>query len=404
MTPAEPSGPRPLALAGLKVVDFSRLLPGPYASLVLADLGAAVTKIETPRGGDYLRWMPPLAGEFSYAFNALNTGKRSLAVDLKRAEGVEIVRRLCSDADVVLESFRPGVMERLGLGYDALEAINPGLIYCAISGYGQDGPYKHRAGHDLNYQALGGVTGLAGPVGGPPMLTPVQIADIGGGSMWALVGILAALHARAATGKGRFVDVSMSEGALAFLQMGAAAHLAGAGPAPPRGDDTLTGGQPCYGVYETSDGGFMTVAALEPKFWQAFCGAVDRPDLLNKQYGSGDGARRTRSEITALFASRTRAEWEAVFAPVDACVEPVLRVDELASHPLHVERRNVIEDAAGIPRLRTPIRPRDADAPAVAPGLGGDTRELLEELGYETSAIEALLAAGVVALPKGTTS
>ncbi|MCB9728329.1 MAG: CoA transferase [Deltaproteobacteria bacterium] len=386
-----------LPLEGLRVVDFTRLLPGPYATLVLADLGAEVFKIEPPEGGDYVRWMPPLAGAVSSAFAALNTGKRSVAVDLKHPECVAWVRRLCLGADVVIESFRPGVMDRLGLGYPSLAAEHPGLIYCAISGYGQDGPYRDRAGHDLNYIALAGVLGLAGPPDAAPTLPPVQIADVGGGGLQALVGILVALHARNASGRGRFIDASMTDGALSFLQMAMAGALGGGASPPARGADTLTGGQPCYGVYETQDGGFMSLAALEPKFWKAFCEAVERPDLLGSQFGGPAQSERTRAEIAAIFGGRPRAEWEAIFAATDACCEPVLRPDELADHPLHAARQATIEDAAGHVRLRTPLRPRDAAPPAPAPALGADTRAVLRELGCDEATLERLAAAKAIA-------
>ena len=379
------------------MIDFSRLLPGPYASLVLADLGADVIKIETPKGGDYLRWLPPLAGKSSFAFSALNGGKRSLAVDMKRPEGRDLVAQLCADADVVLESFRPGVMDRLGLGWEELREANPSLVYCAISGYGQDGPYRERAGHDLNYAALAGLVGLAGPADDAPALSPVQVADIGGGSMWALVGILTALYSRQATGEGRFVDISMTEGAQSFLHGAIAAHVAGGGPPPERGRDTLTGGYGFYAVYETSDGRFFTVAALEPKFWQRFCDAIERPDLVKRQFGSPGLIEQTRAEIAAIFRTRTRDEWTAVFASVDACCEPVLGADELVDHPLHDARGVFLTDAEGMRRLRPPVRDRGAPLPAPAPLLGEHTRELLEELGMEEAGIAALLEGGVVA-------
>ena len=386
-----------LPLEGVRVVDFSRLLPGPYASLVLADLGAEVIKVEAPKGGDYLRWLPPISGEHSYAFSSLNSGKQSIALDLKSPRGVEVARALLARADVLIESFRPGVMDRLGLGWDALRAVNPRLVYCAISGYGQDGPYRDRAGHDLNYTALAGVCGLAGPRGSTPALSPVQIADIGGGALWSLVGVLSALHQRHATGEGQLVDISMTEGALSFLQAALSAHLGGGAAPPVRGGDTLTGGQACYAVYETADHRFMTVAAVEPKFWKTFCAAIERPDLVTRQYGGAVAADRTIAELSELFRERSQAEWIALFAGVDACCEPVLEAAELAAHPIHVARGNVIEDSAGVRRLRTPLRPRDAAAPEAAPGLGEHSRAIVAALGYDAETIASLVADGVLA-------
>lgn len=386
-------------LAGLRVVDFSRLLPGPYASLVLADLGAEVIKVEAPRGGDYMRWTPPVSGRFSWIFGALNTGKRSLAVDLKRPEGVAAVRALLDTADVLLESFRPGVMDRLGLGWQTIKERNPRLVYCAISGYGQDGPYRDRAGHDLNYVGLAGLLSQSGPREAPPALPPVQIGDIGGGSLWSLVGILSALVDRERHGEGRFVDVSMTDGSLAFMQIALANHVAGGLKPPPRGDDTLTGGRPFYGVYETADGRHMTLAAIEPKFWKAFCEAVERPDLIARQLGSAQDAEKVRAELVALFAGRTRDAWASVFETVDACCEPVLEAHEIATHPLHVARGNVLRDTDGVQRLRTPIQETTALAPAPAPDLGADSRAILADLGYEAAAIDAMIASGTVKQP-----
>jgi len=382
-----------LPLEGLRVLDFTRLLPGPYATLVLADLGADVIKVEAPQGGDYLRWMPPLTGKASYAFHALNAGKRSLAVDLKRPAGVALVAALAGRADVVIESFRPGVMDRLGLGYGALSEANPGLVYCALTGFGQDGPYREEPGHDLNYAALAGVIGLSGPTDGPPQVPPVQIADYGGG-LWSLIGVLAALEQRHRTGRGQLVDVSMTDGALGFLTAALAPHIGGGAPAPARGADVLTGGQACYGVYETRDGGFMSVAPLEPKFWAAFCQAVGRPEWLRRQF---DG--RLRDEVAALFKERMRAEWEDVFRDTGACCHPVLAPEEVPGHPLHAARGNVIADEAGRLRLKTPIRPRDAPAPGSAPALGADSRAIARELGYDEDAIDALVASGVLLAP-----
>ncbi|MFT7580836.1 MAG: alpha-methylacyl-CoA racemase [Myxococcota bacterium] len=389
-----------LPLEGLTVVDFSRLLPGPYATLVLADLGATVVKVEDPRGGDYLRWMPPLtsaaSGKKSYAFCALNGGKRSLALDLKKPGAAEVISDLVADADIVLESFRPGVMDRLGIGYEALSQRNPRLIYCAISGFGQDGPYRERPGHDINYAAIAGVVGLAGPADAPPAVSPVQTADYGG-SLWSLVAILTALHARERTGKGQFLDVSMTDGVMGLLSATLAPHLAGGAPAPVRGADTLTGGQPCYGVYETKDGGHYTVAPLEPKFWKAFCDALERPDLVPKQYIDPAGLR---AELTRLFKTRTRAEWQTVLGDAGACCEPALRPEELAEHPLHQARHNIIADTTGLKRLRTPTRPVDAPPPEGAPGLGEQSAAILASLGYDQARIDALFEARVVSGPR----
>lgn len=379
-----------LPLSGLRVLDLSRLLPGPYATLVLADLGADVLKVEAPEGGDYLRWMPPLTGAVSWAFFALNAGKRSLALDLKHPEGAALLKALAAEADVLVESFRPGVMDRLGLGYDALSALNPRLVYCAISGYGQTGPYREHAGHDLDYMALGGAMGLAGPADRAPQVLPVQVADIGG-SLWALTAILAALHARHATGRGRFLDVSMTDGVTGFLTAALAPHLGGGAPPPKRGNDVLTGGQASYQVYATQDGRFLAAAPLEPKFWLAFCQKMGRPDWAKRQFDP-----KLQAEVADAFLTRTRAEWEAHFAGSEACVEPVLAPDELAAHPLHQARGLVLDTPSGR-RMRTPVRHAEAPMPGPAPLLGEHSREAAAQAGLAPDTIERLFAAKVLA-------
>jgi alpha-methylacyl-CoA racemase len=387
-----------LPLQGTRVLDLSRLLPGPYASLVLADLGADVVKVEDPSGGDYLRWMPPMAGEQSGWFHALNRNKRSLALDLRRPEGPATLLRLARRFDVVLESFRPGVMARLGLGYEALSAGNPGLVLCSISGYGQDGPYRDRAGHDIDYVALAGVLAVNGPPDRPVPLG-VQVADVAGGSWPAVAGILAALLGRSANGKGAWVDVAMAEGALAMmaLQQGAADAE---GRALRRGGEQLNGGSACYGVYRAKDGGFVALGALEPKFFRAFCAAVGRPELGDAQF-DGDGAG-PRAEVEAIFATRTRDEWGAFAALHDVCVMPVLVGDEPRRDPQLVHRGSFIEVATpwegrAMPGLASPVRIRGVDAPLrPAPRIGADSDAVLAESGFDAVEVASLRSAGVL--------
>ena len=258
------SGP----LAGVRVLDLTRLLPGPFASLVLADLGASVDKLEDPGAGDYLRVTPPLAaGDTSTTFLALNRGKRSACLDLKKPSARAALLRMVERYDVLFEQFRPGVLERLGLGHGTLRAANPRLIVCALTGYGQDGPMAARAGHDINYLARAGVLGMQGPAGAPPQVPGFQLADFGGG-LWSVIGILAALHERASSGKGKVVDVSMVESSMGFA-LASLGQLFG-GHSPVRGDEPLTGGLALYGTYETKDGKYVTLGALEPKFYLAF--------------------------------------------------------------------------------------------------------------------------------------
>ncbi|HZY04709.1 MAG TPA: CaiB/BaiF CoA-transferase family protein [Anaeromyxobacteraceae bacterium] len=387
-----------LPLAGVRVLDLSRLLPGPYATLVLADLGADVVKVEDPQGGDYVRWMPPLAGEQSGFFHALNRGKRSLCLDLKRPEGAAAFRRLARRFDVVVESFRPGVMERLGVGYAALQAENPGVILCSISGYGQDGPYRDRAGHDIDYCATAGVLALNGPPERPLPLG-VQVADVAGGSWPAVAGILAALVRRAATGEGGQVDVSMTDGALAMLALQRGAAAARGSPLR-RAGETLNGGSACYGVYRTRDGRFVALGALEPKFFRSFCEAAGRPDLAERQFE--DEGRGPRAELEALFGSRTRDEWARLGEAHDCCLSPVLEGDEPARDPQLLARGLFLSvdtpwEGRAMASLRTPVRIAGAEpSPRPAPRLGADSEQVLAEAGFTVGEVEDLRRSGIL--------
>lgn len=387
-----------LPLDGVRVLDLSRLLPGPYATLVLADLGADVVKVEEPQGGDYVRWMPPLAGEQSGFFHALNRNKRSLRLDLRRPEGADALRRLARRFDVVVESFRPGVMDRLGVGYQALRAEQPRVILCSISGYGQDGPYRDRAGHDLDYCAVAGVLALNGPAERPLPLG-VQVADVAGGSWPAVAGILAALVRRAAGGEGSHVDISMTDGALAMLTMQLGAAAARGAPLR-RGGELLDGASAFYGVYQTRDGRFVALGALEPKFFQCFCEAAGRPELADRQFEE-DG-RGLRAELEALFATRTRDEWAKLGAEHDACLAPVLEGEEPAGDAQLQARRMFLRvdtpwEGKAMASLRTPVRFAGVEAePRPAPRLGEHSKAVLAEGGFSEAEIASLEAAGVI--------
>src|SRR5881394_2535815 len=275
------------ALEGIRVLDLSRLLPGGFCSLLLADFGAEVLKVEDTGMGDYVRWSPPYhegaedSAKSAY-YLALNRGKRSIRLNLKDERGREVLLKLAREYDVLLESFRPGVLDRLGVGYETLREANPGLVICAITGYGQDGPLRDRSGHDMNYLGLVGLLGLTGEQDGPPVQAAGQIADIGGGALMGAFGIMAALRHRDATGEGQVVDVSMADGALSWLAMVAARHFAD-GAVPQRGGLELAGSLVCYRPYECADG-WVTLGALEPKFWQAWCRGVGREDLIPRQF------------------------------------------------------------------------------------------------------------------------
>ena len=374
-----------LPLNRVRVLDLSRILPGPYSTRILADFGAQVVKIEPPGGGDWLRLAPPLVDGTGILFQALNQGKQSLTLNLKSDEGQTILLRLVETADVLLESFRPGVMERLGVGYERLAEANSRLVYCSLSGYGQDGPYRERAGHDLNYIGLTGLLDLTGSREGSPVIPGVPIADLSG-ALWAAFGILLALPAREQTGQGQRVDGSLLGGALACMPM-AVSHSLGGQPVK-RGGSTLTGGLVCYNVYETADGEHMALGALEPHFLQAFCVAAGREDWLDRQNDVDQAS--LIAELAALFRTQPRAYWTAHFAAHDCCCEPVLSLDEVFTHA-QVVHRGLLRDG----RLATPLA-RQGVPLVLAPELGEHTAEILAELGYTPENVEDLQQRGVV--------
>jgi alpha-methylacyl-CoA racemase len=397
-----------LPLDDVRVLDLTRLLPGGFCSLLLADFGADVLKVEDTGMGDYLRWSPPhyegaQPSAASALFLALNRNKRSIRIDLKTDEGRDVLLALVRDADVLLESFRPGVLDRLGVGYERLREENPRLVYCAITGYGQDGPYSGRSGHDMNYLGLVGLLGLTGDIEGPPVQSAGQIADLGGGAQMAAMGILVALRERERSGEGQLVDVSMADGALSWLAMVAARALA-EGSSPRRGELELAGGLACYRPYRCVDG-WVTLAALEPKFWREFCHGVGREDLV--EHHLAPVGSEAHHDVEAIFAARTREQWHDFASDHDCCLEPVLDLEEALHSELVRTREMVVEieqPGAGRPvRLlglpvklsRTPGDPKRAPGPA----LGQDTDAVLAALGYAPEEIERLKLTGAVAGP-----
>ena len=376
-------------LEGVRVLDLTRLIPGPYASLVLSDLGADVIKVEDRDQGDYLR---SLSGLGKGMFAALNRGKRSIALDLKVPGAIGLLYRLCASVDVLLEGFRPGVLARLGCAPADLCAKNPKLIVCSISGYGQSGPFRDRAGHDIGYLAISGALSRCG-ASEVPSLPGVQLADFLGGGQSAVVAILAALLERARTGRGRHLDVAMAEGATAFV-LPAHGKLKASGEPEARGEDILSGVYPCYRVYRCKEGA-IGLGALEPKFWARFCGAVEKPDWVSAQFD-----RELTPEVDALFAGRNRDDWAALLAPADCCAEAVLELHELEAHPQHAARDLFLDAGPGGPRvLRTlPALVPTRDLPhTAAPEQGAQTDAVLRELGQVTDAeLASLRAAGVI--------
>ncbi|MBV8943029.1 MAG: CoA transferase, partial [Solirubrobacterales bacterium] len=379
---------------------------------LLADFGAEVIKVEDTGSGDYIRWSPPYyeGAERSARgalFLALNRGKRSIRIDLKSPQGKEVLITLARHADVLLESFRPGVLDRLGVGYERLTQANPRLVYCAITGYGQDGPARDRSGHDMNYLALNGLLGLTGDPQGPPIQPAGQIADLGGGALMAALGIMIALRERERSKRGQFVDCSMFDGSLSWLAMIAAQTLA-TGQAPGRGRYALAGGLTCYRPYACADG-YVTLGALEAKFWSAFCRGVGREDLLEHAFDPpGSDAHR---QVEEIFRGRTREQWQAFATEHDCCLEPVLSVDEALDSELVRAREMVagLQQPGVEQRVRllgVPIKlSRTPGDPARAPGpaLGQDTSAVLAEAGFSDEQIAALHSAGAVAGPAETT-
>ena len=388
-------------LAGLRIIDLTRLLPGPAVTMHLADFGADVIKVEDTGEGDYLRSFPPQvdtgAGASAHpAFVALNRGKRSLCLNLKNAAAREALLRLVERSDALVESFRPGVLARLGLGWEVLHARNPRLVLCSISGYGQHGPLSQRAGHDINYIAMTGILDQ-NRAGGRPALPNLQIGDVLGGTLSALSTLTMALLAAQRRGVGDWVDVAMTDGLLAHHVFPHADLDAGQPPVP--GATLLTGGVACYAVYETADGGFLAVGALEFKFWDTFCSAIDRPDLRDQHWTLGQSpgsaaARQTIAEVAATIRSRSRAHWAETFESIDCCVTPVLSPAEALDHP-QTHARGIRHHDAGatwIGPLASIAGHRPAPASQVPTGL--HTRSILGEAGLDPAEITALIEGG----------
>ncbi len=387
-------------LEHLKILDFSTLLPGPYATMVLTDLGADTLKVVSGSRPDLATLMPPYIPGTKISANLawLGRGKRSLTLNLKKPQAVKIVKQLISEYDILVEQFRPGIMDKFGLGYEHLKKINPGLIYCSLTGYGQDGPYSKRAGHDINYLARSGLMSYSGTKDDGPVLTGMQIADVASGSNNAVIGILAAVLYRNNTGKGQHIDISMMDGVVPFNAMTGAAALVNSFE-PEREGEVLNGG--ClYDFYETKDNKYISFGGLEPQFFSAFCNAIGCPDLIEGGVMPKD-IKQVKTRVREVIKTKTRDEWEEVFKGVDACVEPVLTLSEALNDP-HVKHRGIVVDVelpggGSVRQIGTPIRFSETPLQYSKAGQpeGTDNREVLLKLGYSEKEIEDFKISGI---------
>ena len=378
-----------LPLEGIRVLDLSRLLPGPYLTQLMADLGAEVIKVETPLAGDHVRLAPPEMG-LGNMYETINRNKKSLALNYRNARGRELFIEISKTADVVLEGFRPTIADKYGIGYEAVRAVNPDIVYCSLSGYGQEGPYQQRAGHDFNYLSVGGAFSLNGRPGERPVPYGLPVADLSGG-MLAAIAILGALVGRERGGQGMYLDMALLDGVISWMTpLALSAYFSGLEVGA--GTHPLLGGRAFFNIYETSDGKYLTLAAIEPHFWGDFCKTIGRADLIERQYDPTLG-----SEMEGIFKQKTRAEWLNMFADNDACVEPVNSIEEMLANP-QVQARGHVRMEAGKPvGMNSPfVFARGEYSPA--PALGADTRALLQEIDVSEKEIHALTKRGIIAI------
>lgn len=396
-----------LPLSGMLVLDLSRLLPGPMCSMHLHDMGARVIKVEDTGAGDYTRSLGMPKGFVSPAFHILNRGKESISLDLSTAEGHELLLKLVAKADILLESFRPGVMKKLGLAYEQLKAVNPRLVVCSISGFGQTGPWAEKAGHDMNYCATAGVLDQVGEAGGAPTLSNFQIADLAGGSLSAAMAILGGVVGRlnsqlnGGAGEGCYLDISMTDCTFAHNVI-PLATMNLMGKSLPRGQDMLTGARPCYGIYKTADDLYMAVGSLEQKFWNQVCEVLGHPEWQNRYWDMGAKAELLRAEVAEVFASEPQSHWREVFADTDCCVTPILSPQQAFEHPQLLAREmvQVLTTAQGqkircpAPAIQFGEQKHITDKPG--PEQGEHTLSVLQELALAEADIQQLLSRGVI--------
>jgi crotonobetainyl-CoA:carnitine CoA-transferase CaiB-like acyl-CoA transferase len=388
-------------LSGVRIIDLTRLYPGPFGTQLMGDFGAEVIKVEDKNSPDYIRFFPPKFKDEGAGYIAVNRNKKSLALDLRSEKGKELFFKLVEKSDVVVEQFRPGVIAKMGLGYEAARKVNPRIIYCSITGFGQTGPYANVAGHDLNYMGLAGISDTIGPKGGDPVIPGIQVADVAGGGLMSVIGVLSALVARSTTGKGQHVDVSMFDGILPFMGMLFANYKAGGG-LPERGDSFLSGGLLCYNIYRTKDNRHVTVAGLEFKFWQRFCELIGRPDLTDKQFVGGAEFERLQKDLSDLFLTKTMQEWVDLFRGEESMADAVLSIDEVEHDPHAIARKMIVEmdhpTEGKIKGIGVPIKFSETEATDMVPPpiLGQHNDEILGMLGLSAAQIEQLRADGII--------
>ncbi len=388
-------------LSGIKILDMSRLLPGPYGTMLLADLGAEVIKVEDPDTGDYARYQEPKVKDTGALFAMVNRNKKSIELDLKSEEGRELFLELAKDADVVFEQFRPGVVDKLGVDYDTVKEVNPEIVYCSLSGYGQTGPYSDRVGHDLNYISLGGLLDMTRSEDGDPAIPGFPISDMMGGIFSAFCIVNALLDRELGNGGGEYIDVPMLE-ALMSLSSGCVSWFPLLLDQAPKGRETpLTGQHPCYDIYETKDDRYVTLSALEPKFWENFCEAIDREDLKDKHYAEGDEKEEVREIISETFKSKTMEEWENILGDKEVMFAPVKNLEE-AYQDENIQERELIGsidfegqelEQVGFPAKSSKDINEFRDAP---PEKGEHTEEVLKEIGISENEMEELSDKGVI--------
>lgn len=390
-----------LPLENIKVLDLTQLLPGPFCSLLLADLGAEVIKVEKPMQGDYARQMAPFIGKESYRFLLRNRNKKSIALNLKTSQAKEIFYTLAKEADVILESFRPGVARRLGVDYETIKKINPGIVYCSISGYGQNGPNKDMPGHDINYVGIAGVLSVTGNKGDKPVLPGIPIADFSS-AFFAAYSILAAIIGREKSGKGQYIDVAMTDVVSSLLIVYADSYFA-EGKVLQRGDSWMSGGSPYYNIYETKDGRYITIGAVERHFWQRLCKALDREDLTEFQF-SEDKKEEVFKILKEIFITKTQEEWLNSLKEADVPCGAVNTIDDVFSNP-QIRHRGLLSETlhplvGKIKQIKFPVKFSEASTSIRLPPpmLGEHTESILQSLGYKKEKIEEMQKKGIIQL------